>query len=211
MRTLFITEVGSRMWGMESLASDYDYFEVYADSTRDILRGIYPSKTQPQRTYYDEEKRLIDHQYIEVGHLINLLCKGNINAIWGVTSPIVRDDTHKNVRLTLSSLAHETVSKQSYHSIKGMAESQLKDAIKRATVRDPYKSMVTSIRTALFGVNLLSTGTINFTVDCTNTTPSDAIDDLECAFNDSTLPDTVDESKYRTYLMLLRMGDLNGW
>lgn len=39
-RTLWQTEVGSKMWRMERPDSDTDIFEAYVVPTRDILRGI---------------------------------------------------------------------------------------------------------------------------------------------------------------------------
>lgn len=92
-RILFITEVGSRMWGMEEFASDYDWVHIYQVPTRSILEGRKIPVTRPQKHYTDDHGRLIDASFMEIGHLVQLLISGNINAIWAVTSPLVIADS----------------------------------------------------------------------------------------------------------------------
>jgi len=58
---LFITEVGSRMWGMEEFASDYDWVHIYQVPTRSILEGRKLPVTRPQKQYTDDHGRFFVH------------------------------------------------------------------------------------------------------------------------------------------------------
>ena len=88
---LFITEVGSYMWSMGTPESDHDHMVIFQQSTDEILYGYAPKTGRPQKKYFDEGVEY-DCQYMEIGHLINLLVKGNVNAIWTATSPLVVQD-----------------------------------------------------------------------------------------------------------------------
>ncbi len=219
MKTLFTTEVGSRMWGMEEFASDYDLVEIYQEDTKDILRGKSISTSLPHKTYYDEQGRLIDKQSMEIGHLINLLCKGNINAIWIATSPIVHNlgpFQHHNYYV-LKFMVERNLSRITYNSIYGMSVSQEKDAIKRSDVRDGRKSRLTALRTIRFGIELLQNGILDYDI-MLKYNPKDDVDYEELAFKRkklllayelSTLPDKVNENPFRDLLYNIRMKNLS--
>lgn len=235
---LFTTEVGSRMWGMEDLSSDYDLVTVYAVPTDDILMGYGLPTGKRQQKYMDGDKE-IDHQYIEVGHLINLLCKGNVNAIWIATSPLihyvngrytftVKEDTsdipmidaysNRSFHGYLYRLVIKSLSKSSYNSIKGMAQSQYNDVVKRANIRDPNKSRMTALRTLSFGSHLLCCNDVNYKVYDPSKAKRVATDkDVECAlelldqhYYISTLPDRPNEVGMRRLLKYLRLKLLYG-
>jgi predicted nucleotidyltransferase len=152
---LFRTEVGSGMWGMNDLSSDIDIITVYKTPTRDILMGKRQTNViKPQRKYYVGDVE-IDEQFMEIGHLINLLCKGNINALWAVTSPIVIQDYMSYNHKLSTIVKHCGLSKAILPSALGMAESQWRDAEKRADVKSPIKSKSTAMRTLLFACRVL--------------------------------------------------------
>ncbi|MCU0638084.1 MAG: nucleotidyltransferase domain-containing protein, partial [Methanothrix sp.] len=88
MKTLFISCVGSHMWGMQSEESDIDLVMIYIAPTRAILRAERISPTIRQKIA-DRGGEIYDTLGWEVGHLINQLIKGNVNAIWYVTSPLL--------------------------------------------------------------------------------------------------------------------------
>lgn len=208
-RNLFVTEVGSRMWGMATPESDYDHVVVYQVPTRRILEGHRVPETRPTRQYVDEAGREMDVSYKEIGHLINQLIKGNVNNLWTVTSPVVVEPSP--VLDALASLARKTVSRASYPSIMGMAQSQYADSVKRATVRDPHKSLATAFRTAMFGITLLETGRIEYrpvswTVE--DREVQAAFQDLVAARNATNLPDAPDEAAFRALLSDLRLRQL---
>lgn len=203
------------MWGMEEFASDYDLMEIYQEDTKDILRGKRVSTTLPQKGYTDDQGRLIDKQYMEIGHLINLLCKGNINAIWVVTSPIVHQEN--KWRFILDSIIRENLSRCSYNSIFGMSISQEQDSIKRELVRDGIKSRLTALRTLKFGIELLENNVLNYNVMNKYITRDDiSYDELEnernilsLVYNNSKLPDIVNDELFRELLYNIRMEDLS--
>jgi predicted nucleotidyltransferase len=123
MKNLFISCVGSHMWGMENEESDIDLVMIYIAPTRSILRGERIRSTIRQEIA-DRGGEVYDTLGWEIGHLINQLIKGNVNAIWYVTSPLhVKPSI---VQEELSLLVQANLCRQTYHSIKGMAESQIK-------------------------------------------------------------------------------------
>lgn len=162
---LWVTEVGSQMWGMETFASDHDFITIYVARHYDTLTG-YMTNTLPQKTdvKVDWLDKPLDVAGMEIGHLIHLLKKGNVNAIWAVMSPqivsnIMANPFHRD-HVELRRIVKENVSAQTYYSVKGMAVSQLADVEKRAGVRSPEKSLASAMRTIRFGIRLLEQGEI---------------------------------------------------
>lgn len=209
-QNLFVTEVGSRMWGMATPESDYDHVVVYQVPTRRILEGHRIPETRSTRQFVDEQGREMDIAYKEVGHLVAQLIKGNVNNLWTVTSPVVVEPSP--VLDALSSLARKTVSRASYHSIMGMAQSQYADAVKRAAVRSPQKNLATAYRTVRFGITLFETGRIEYRPVLWVVEEREvqtAFTDLVAARDASNLPDTPDEEPFRALLMTLRLRQLS--
>ena len=206
---LFITEVGSRMWGMENFASDYDLFHVFQQPSSEYLRSSTFEKTHAAKTYMQDGKE-IDAQYWEIGHLIHQLKKGNVNAIWGVCSGVVWKSS--NELKTLRDIVIANISKESYHSIRGMAMSQLSDATKRAAVRDPAKNLWTCARTLNFGCKLLGGDGVVFekpeyyTVNEQRCITEFA--NLDTSFAESKLPDHVDPKPLEDFLWNIRMSEI---
>lgn len=205
---LFITEVGSRMWGMETLSSDYDLFHVFQQPSFEYLRSSTFEKTRAAKSYF-ENAREIDAQYMEIGHLVNLLKKGNVNAIWNVCSPIIHQDSEWLSKLR--SIVIDNLSKSSYASINGMAHSQLNDAIKRANVKDPLKSKATTMRTLQFGVTMLMNHKIEFKPpedEITNENIGKWFRCLDIAKEKSVLPDEVNVEPFEDFLYDIRMSEI---
>jgi hypothetical protein len=97
---------------------------------------------------------------MEIGHLYNLLKKGNINAIWATLSPIKIATSYEH--LEISQLVEQYPTKAIMPSLEGMVMSQLTDAEKRGKVRDPKKSILTAARTVRFGWNLWQSAKYKF-------------------------------------------------
>lgn len=53
MKPLFVTNVGSHMWGMSTPDSDLDLMLVYQEDTRHILEGRGIEKTRPDRSFME--------------------------------------------------------------------------------------------------------------------------------------------------------------
>jgi predicted nucleotidyltransferase len=215
-KLLFIAEVGSRMWGMEEFASDYDWVHIYQVTTRSILEGRKIPGTCPQKQYIDEPGRLIDASYMEIGHLVQLLISGNINAIWAATSPLVISDP-AGARERLRKVVVSTLSRQSYHSIRGMAESQASDAFRKRGRDNPEKPYLTAIRTLRFGQRLLGEGILDYRVmDGLSRDPEGIPKDhyaaellrLDEVCRESRLPPYPDDRPFRDLLFAFRTEDL---
>lgn len=211
MNTLFISSVGSHMWGMNSQESDIDLVMIYIAPTRSLLRGekIMPTMRQ-QITARGGE--IYDTFGWEIGHLINQLIKGNINAIWYVTSPLVIKPSI--IQEELSALVRANLCRQTYHSIKGMAESQIRSEEKSADKpRIAGKGYRTALRTINFGMKLLLEGKICFAPVLHAPGAEEVMEKLQQldeAYASSLLPDRPDENAFREFLLRLRLENLMG-
>lgn len=209
-RVLFISEVGSRMWGMNRPDSDYDKMVIYQVNTKDILSGYKTDPTKPSKS-----EKGTDYSYMEIGHLISLLCKGNVNAIWTVCSPIHENDTY-GVKSELMDIVMLNTSKMAFSSIRGMVMSQVSDIDKRKSVMPPFKAARAAIRTSWFGEvyarggDIGQFGAIGARVpnEPTLEEVNNAVVDMNTAFENSDLLDAVEDSDYRNFLLKLRMDDI---
>ena len=186
MKTLFISCVGSHMWCMQNEESDIDLVMIYIAPTRALLRGERISSTiRQQITARGGE--IYDTLGWEIGHLINQLIKGNVNAIWYVTSPLIIKPSI--IQEELSALVQANLCRQTYHSIKGMAESQIKSEEKPKIAGKGYR---TALRTINFGIMLLTEGRIRFAPVLHSPGAGEVMEkmgQLEEAYEASCLPD----------------------
>ncbi len=208
MKNLFISCVGSHMWGMENEESDIDLVMIYIAPTRSILRGERIRSTIRQEIAA-RGGEVYDTLGWEIGHLINQLIKGNVNAIWYVTSPL--RVMPSPIQEELSCLVQANLCRETYQSIKGMAESQIKS--ETGASRKPGKGYRTALRTINFGIALLSEARICFAPILH--TPkagevSEKMRQLEEAYESSRLPDLPDEDAFREFLLQRRMEDMAG-
>ncbi|MCX6674107.1 MAG: nucleotidyltransferase domain-containing protein [Methanothrix sp.] len=205
MKTLFISCVGSHMWGMQSPESDIDLVMIYIAPTRAILRGESISPTVRQQITA-RGGEIYDTLGWEMGHLINQLIKGNVNAIWYVCSPLIIKPSF--IQEELSALVEANLCRQTYHSIKGMAESQIKSEENPRIAGKGYK---TALRTMNFGIKLLTEGSICFAPVLHTPGAEEVIEKLrrlEEAYVASRLPDRPDEDAFREFLLRLRMDEM---
>jgi predicted nucleotidyltransferase len=214
MSELWITEVGSTMWKMADLASDRDRIIVYQEPTKNILGGWHYEDTKPHKPVRVENGVDIDEQAMEIGHLINLLVKGNINAIWAVCSPIIIKNSP--VLHLLRGVVQSEMSKASAASIKGMSVSQAADTEKRPVMATNSKGLRTAIRTLRFGITMMNEHKFVFEpISYLNVTDAkriytETLKDFEESIKNSTLPERPDENRLRDILFNLRVGELEG-
>ncbi len=206
MKTLFISCVGSHMWGMQNEESDIDLVMIYIAPTKRILRGerILPTIRQE---IADRGGEVYDTLGWEIGHLINQLIRGNVNAIWYVTSPLVIKQSP--FQKELSALVQANLCRETYHSIKGMAESQIKSEGEAA--KKPGKGYRTALRTINFGIKLLSEGRICFEPVLHAPGVKEVTERmvrLEEAYEFSLLSDLPDEEAFRAFLLRLRLEEM---
>jgi hypothetical protein len=210
-RTVFISCTGSHMWGMNTPERDIDLVIIYIAPTRSLLRGerILPAVRQRLTAHRGE---IYDTLGWEIGHLINQLIRGNVNAIWYATSPLVIRPSA--VQEELSTLVRANLSRATYRSIRGMAESQIRSEGKPAT--DPKiagKGYRTALRTIEFGIRLLSEGRICYSPAAGETGAErvwQGMRRLEEAYESSPLPDRPEEDVFRDFLMRLRLEEMEG-
>lgn len=224
---LFVTIVGSHMWGMQTEQSDVDLALTYIIDSDDFLSG-YQIPTKKNRKFQSGEKEY-DIQYYEIGHLVNLLLKGNVNAIWAVCSPVtyplfemnaISMDTAvsemnrifgEDVHASLKDMVEANLSKESYYSIRGMVESQYLDHKKRKDVMPHGKALKTCIRTCQFGIELLTKGKLVFAPTPNNIDSDNLmaeaeryITNLDEAMARSALQEKPPEKPFRDLLLLCR-------
>jgi uncharacterized protein len=208
METLFVSCVGSHMWGMQSPESDIDLVMIYISPTRSILRGerVPPTVRQEIAARGGE---VYDTLGWEIGHLINQLIEGNVNAIWYVSSPLIIKPSA--VQEELSALVQANLCRETYQSIKGMAESQIKSEEK--PTKRPGKGYRTALRTINFGITLLEEGRICFAPILHTPGAGEVMEkmlQLEEAYAASSLPDLPDEDAFREFLLRLRLKEMTG-
>jgi predicted nucleotidyltransferase len=204
-KTLFISCVGSHMWGMQREESDIDLVMIYIAPTGAILRGERISPTVRQQITA-RGGEIYDTLGWEIGHLINQLIKGNVNAIWYVTSPLVIKPSI--IQEELSALAQANLCRQTYHSIKGMAESQIKSEEKPRIAGKGYR---TALRTINFGIKLLNQGKICFAPVLHTPGAEEVMEKmgkLQEAYEASLLPDLPNEDAFREFLLRLRLEEM---
>jgi len=209
MKILFINCVGSHMWGMQNEESDIDLVMIYIAPTRALLRGERISPTARQQIT-SRGGEIYDTLGWEIGHLINQLIKGNVNAIWYVTSLLVIKPSI--IQEDLSALVQANLCRQTYHSIKGMAESQIKSEEKPAdNPKAAGKGYRTALRTINFGIELLTEGRICFAPVLHTPGAGEVMEkmrQMDEAYETSRLPDRPDEEAFREFLLRLRMDEM---
>lgn len=196
---LFRTIVGSHMWGQEHEGSDKDTFECYIFDSRSFLLG---NRHDGGHKSKNEEKNE-EKDSFEIGHVIRMLLKGNINFLWGVMSPKI-DLCVTNIDPTmwgLRRITEQNLSKATMYSVKGFAIHNLKHWYGLILNKKPcelcdgvhfyikeskpprllpedkkyWKILNTCARTLDFGIKLLKDGVLDFENPRTAMSPNDVI------------------------------------
>lgn len=202
MLELFKTCIGSHMWKMNHDYSDKDVAIIYIADTRDILLG---KKIKGKQKYIEESD--MDITYYEIGHVIRYLIKGNVNFIWAVMSPIIFNE-YKSTLRQLREIVATQISKNIFHSINGLAQHNIYHFIQDKE-KDGiyYKKLNVIARTLKFGINALIWGKYMF--EKTSITTEDELyklkEQLNNAYNTSTLPEKPNREMYERYLIKWRL------
>lgn len=203
MKELFSTVIGSHMWGMERPDSDMDIFVCNIAPSKDILLGN-QFKSVVTHVRCDN----VDMTEHELGKVVSMLLKGNVNFIWGLTSPNVTSTSpaHKE----LLTIYKQQMSKNCFHSISGLFKHNYKDYIDKVKKPKP-KRIWMLYRTLQFGMNLLDTGTLEYRPVATEISVKqldDALSDLKSAYEASDLPEEPDSTHYMEFLYKWRILEL---
>ena len=201
---LWMTNVGSHMWKMQNKDSDIDLFVAYVVPTREYLKGR-ASKRSIAANYRNRD--LVSH---EIGKIIYMLVKGNVNFVWGITSPIVEYES--GYLEELKKIYVNNMSKNIYHSIHGLAIHNYRRYIKTGLDTSP-KKIKTILRTVKFGIRILEKGEIKYKRVSGSPGPEDiknAIAELENAYENSNLPETPNEELFYDFLYEIRIKEWIG-
>jgi hypothetical protein len=108
--------------------------------------------------------------------------------------------------------------RESYHSIKGMAESQIKSETGQlklsgaGLVKRPGKGYRTALRSINFGIELLREARISYEPVMHDPTPEElkeGMNQLDEAYRQSMLPDLPDEDQFRDFLLGQRLKEMD--
>lgn len=108
--------------------------------------------------------------------------------------------------------------RESYHSIKGMAESQIKSETGQLKLSGaglagrPGKGYRTALRSINFGIELLREARISYEPVMHDPTPEElkeGMNQLDEAYRQSMLPDLPDEDQFRDFLLRQRLKEMD--
>jgi len=108
--------------------------------------------------------------------------------------------------------------RESYHSIKGMAESQIKSETGQLKLSGaglagrPGKGYRTALRSINFGIELLREARISYEPVMHDPTPEElkeGMNQLDEAYRQSMLPDLPDEDQFRDFLLGQRLKEMD--
>lgn len=216
-KLLHVTEVGSFMWNMgnecetNGRLSDHDMFIVYQQPTAKILMGRDHLKNFPCKHNISLNRNIYDFTFMEVEHFLNSIIKGNINAVMGLTSPLVYYPfCFDKVRYYVMDNIKEF---NIIPSVLGMCRHQLKD-IQESTTSINSKKLGISYRLLKFAENVYENNTLNYSKinkeDATLLNCNQLIKKLQCINikQNSTIDNVI-----RSYLLEIRLNDLesNSW
>ena len=204
---LWSTCVGSHAWGMQRADSDIDIYRCYLAPSEDFLLGHMHNGGHQSQTAD------VDTVSFELGHLINQLRKGNLNHIIGLMSPVVEHTTTEHD--ALKEIFQDSLSKNAYNSIHGMAKSNFKRYFEDKprtylTDTEMVKKLGQVGRVIKFGIRLLLYHEVAFEAY----QPKDRFEitglmsELDDAYANSTLPDKPDARVYDDWLLKIRLDQL---
>ena len=199
----FTTKIGSDIWQMRRPDSDTDLFRVYVATTGDILKG-----TADMRSKFIQKDNT-DIALHEIGKVIDMLLKGNLNFVIGVMSPIIVNAYNLKLFHELRSIVDRNKSKNCYHSIHGCAIHNYKKYIE--TGLDKSERRCNKIlRILRFGQKLLQEEKFVFepVAGATPEIIEKELKKLEVAYEKSRLPEKPNEEPFREWLYNLRLYDL---
>jgi len=201
---LWKTVVGSHMWDMQRPDSDLDLFVCFVVPTEDILSGRVKFGTA---TFVTENN--VDTQTHEIGKVIDMLLKGNINYMHYVLSPkiIVTSKWHEELKEILVA----NMAKNIYHSTKGCIHGVMHRYImgkQELTDKEVHKKFNQVYRLYMFAEDWLLNKRVSFrkvNEKFSYDKYEEVIKKLDEAYEKSELPETPPEEPFRDLLLRVRL------
>lgn len=145
---IFVTIIGSHMWGMTHGGSDTDLFVVYAESTNRILAG---ESTESWETKYP----WVDVVTHEIQKVVQQLTKGNYNFVVGLNSPcvVVTSTFHEELK-KIFQFELEQAPGAVYESVYAMAMANYKKYIE-GNLDNSADRTRKIMRSLFYGINVM--------------------------------------------------------
>ena len=188
---------------MNNKDSDIDLFRCYLVHNDELLLGIKPYSFETSKNLMPQ----LNTQVHEFGTVVEQLLKNNFNYYLSIMSPISLFSNY-GILEELRDLAEKAISKQIYHSTRGMAYSNY---LKYVTTKDDVsqKRLNTICRNLQFGIAMLKEGKIRFEPyhDGSVEKIKELIGEIDTLKDVSELPDVASEeivSEAHKYMLRIR-------
>jgi predicted nucleotidyltransferase len=218
MTILWHSIIGSHLWGTNNAESDIDIAQVYVAPLSDILVGkqfkgkfnIQSTKEEIGVSFPGVEGTHVELTTIELGHLVELLKKGNINMLWFVMS--TRQETYSvigsKIMKELRAITMNNYSTRTYHSVKGMAKKAIASGSKKED--SEYFHRVHMVNRSLEQLRVLfMTGKLSFDIHVTKNPllTQELVDKIDNIIENKmyVIKDDVDVSAFDRFLYKTRM------
>lgn len=195
------TIIGSHVWKMNHSGSDTDIFRIYQEPSISVLDG-----TAKKASFFEQGDTNEDIAIHEVEKVIIMLMNGNVNFIIGVMSPLVNKNSLDFQELRELYLSN--ISKNCYHSIKGMATSNYQKYGKLGKLDEKKWNQIT--RLLKFGINIMDGRGIIFEPSSggNEETFNKLMLELDESYKSSSLVENPIPDSYRIWLRDIRLGSL---
>lgn len=224
VKPLGMNAIGSHIWGMNHEGSDIDSMAVVQEPTKDILMGLDRFQTTSVFKSETDHNWPIDIHVHEVGRVVGMLEKGNINFVCGVGSPIpvystpemedlrriLTDNPHKGIYDSIHGMAIQNI-----HRFAGIPRNKLFVYSLSELQYTPIEPKRAAKMLAFleFGIQYLDTGKMVFNKPVKFEWSTDgvleAVKALEAAKAASGLPEDMKDSMlYRDWLLDIRLAEI---
>ena len=189
-----------------------DLFDVYAVPTADIL-SIDVTRGSNLGCGTWNTTGNVDTCTQEIGKVVHMIIKGNVNYLVGVMSDIVVYQNDDFLDVLRKDVVEHGQTKACVPSIRGLAEHNYRKYIVGSDTARDYdieKKCGVINRTLLFGINILEGNGFHF-IEAVDKTPASVrrmMSEFEEAVELSDLPEKTDPSVFRNYLLAVRLYDI---
>lgn len=159
--------IGSQAHGLARPDSDYDYREVFAIPTRELLQV--PVRNRPKDAWSAENKYTDDEAGWEIAKLLEMVMQGHPNAVEVLFAPV--EDADGDGRSLLELRPHLLASGNFLRSTLGYAQNCRNKLLAKGQIEREVKWKGTYLRVLHAGRDFLTTGIMPVRVDDTEWGP----------------------------------------